>query len=543
MKNRKKILSIILADTLIISTMLSGCSQLIADRQNNKEETATEEEIDLGIESASEEKSSEIEEIEETEEAVETKNVEDEDYGVQNELSKVQFNLKTDKRYDKTSNKILVTMDSQEVEIISDVNPTLQDAVSKWSGGEDLSEGYDLDAIIKDAKEHYDSLDDDSKEYFQPYESTSANEITRNDGRVLSIKNYYYYYEGGAHGNYGYAGANFDVNTGELLKFEDILSDKEAFVDKATDYIINELEKNYADGLFPEYEDNVKDGIKDINSLDWWLDATGINIVYNPYEIGPYVMGAANVSLPYKTFDEYIKTKYTESETELIASVDANQDISQLIGSTSPVIVDVTLDDDEFNGVSIIAGMESEEVCSCSFMECAYVIKRANGEVFILVSVDAMSSDYITYVYRIKDGIIEKCDQLNGAVMSGEVNTDSFGIMMTLNVFGTYGGRMRYDIDEDGKLSQQEDVFSIKPYTDLTLVKDLPVYIDDEKTVIKKGKKIRVVGTDNKDTVYFECLEDDTNGYFKYESDEEGWHKSVDGVSEYDYFENVPYAG
>ena len=75
------------------------------------------------------------------------------------------------------------------------------------------------------------------------------------------------------------------------------------------------------------------------------------------------------------------------------------------------------------------------------------------------------------------------------------------------------------------------------------VVKDLPVFVDGKETIIEPGKKIKVIATNNIDKVYFECKEDGISGYFEYTKEEDSWEHFINGVTEYDYFEFLPYAG
>ena len=80
-------------------------------------------------------------------------------------------------------------------------------------------------------------------------------EVMRADSRVISLRVYHSIYLHGAHDIYGYAGVTFDAQTGRL-------------------------------------------------------DGAGITIVFDPYELGSFSMGAAEVTLPYELFGTYINEAY-----------------------------------------------------------------------------------------------------------------------------------------------------------------------------------------------------------------------------------------
>ncbi|MDE6620369.1 MAG: hypothetical protein K2K74_07770, partial [Lachnospiraceae bacterium] len=150
-----------------------------------------------------------------------------------------------------------------------------------------------------------------------------------------------------------------------------------------------------------------------------------------------------------------------------------------------------------------------------------------------------------TYVYEITGGNVRECDKLDGAEWNSAcVGTNRIGLSMHLDVLGTYEGEMVYQLNDDGKLIQTEEIFVVNTSQKLTLKRDLPVTIDGEKTTISAGSKIQITGTDNAGKAYFRM---DTNtgetGMIQYVRDDEQWQILIDGVSENEYFEMVPYAG
>ena len=133
-------------------------------------------------------------------------------------------------------------------------------------------------------------------------------EVMRADSRVISLRVYHSIYLHGAHDIYGYAGVTFDAQTGRLLELEDIVEDMEAFRQKADDYMVEKLQEEYGDWLIPDYADVVKENWE--YGQIWYLDGAGITIVFDPYELGSFSMGAAEVTLPYELFGTYINEAY-----------------------------------------------------------------------------------------------------------------------------------------------------------------------------------------------------------------------------------------
>lgn len=113
---------------------------------------------------------------------------------------------------------------------------------------------------------------------------------------------------------------------------------------------------------------------------------------------------------------------------------------------------------------------------------------------------------------------------------------------MHLDVFGSYAGSMEYSLTEDGKLVQAEEIFAVDTLYKLTVAKDLPVTLEGVETEIPAGSVLKITGTDNAGTAYFR-LDTGETGTISYVRDEEQWQLLIDGVSENEYFEQLPYSG
>lgn len=121
--------------------------------------------------------------------------------------------------------------------------------------------------------------------------------IEFNSSDIISIVQYFYIYNGGAHGFYGHDGYNLDLNTGKLLLLTDIVDSKK--LDELTSIcekkMIEEFEvERFADiGLFEEK-------LTISAEQDFFLTKNALVIEFDPYEIGPYVMGDIEIYLPWE---------------------------------------------------------------------------------------------------------------------------------------------------------------------------------------------------------------------------------------------------
>lgn len=401
------------------------------------------------------------------------------------------------------------------------------------------------ETLIEDAREDYNSRDEEGKNFFYGYSSVEKAELARSDSSVVSFRMYYNDYMGGAHGMYAYGGKTYDTQSGQSLELADILTDAEGFYAKAIDYIPVELEEKYGENLFPDYKDSVAETFNGDWSVNWYLNATGVVIAYSPYTVGPYAMGAPEVVLPYSEFSDYINEKYMNVSNEIIAKAPINQDISGFIGENEKVMIEAKGDEWEMQTISLTSGANTEALGTFGSFEDAYVIKRADGRSFVFVVCDYMSDDYVTFVYEVTDNTLQKCSEVSNASISDEyMSTNEIVLNVRVDALGTYGANVHYSLNENGQLVLLDEIYKIDTENTMTIIKELPVILDGAETMLSVGTEIAVTGTNNVDEVYFRVVNSDQTGTIRYTKDEEdGWIHLIDGVSEYEYFDMIPYAG
>lgn len=354
--------------------------------------------------------------------------------------------------------------------------------------------------FLRYAQEAYDEFDEEKENYFYNYYSWQSVELERSDSTVISFDESSSIYTGGMHPNGGCLGATFDVKTGRKLELADILKDEPGFYEAAVDYLTDWMARNFGEKSFGQEKRNyVASTFDEDRTVNWYLNGAGIVIIYNPYEVADHAAGTIEITLPYGLFYEYMKEEYTDPHTELIARVPENEDIAGLLGEESRIVVEK---EDVFGSEARIVTDSSSEVAGeFFFLRNIYVIKRQDGRSFILVVGDYASDDNEMFVYEVTGGDIRQCDVLPGADLAGSsISTDKVSISLTINELGTYLATLEYTLDEDGKLICPEEIIPIESDRGMTVIKELPVTIGGTETVIS-------------------------------------------GVSEYEYFEAIPYAG
>ncbi len=226
-------------------------------------------------------------------------------------------------------NPVSVTFEKSIDEVKSDdgtviCTNSVQMPVVRIKGAEDIAEkiNADLEAYYKTfstgnngtveiAREDYAaSLGEDGWD-FLAYSTDVSVKVTRLDDAVISFQITLYDYTGGAHGNYGSGGRNYSAKTGELLSFDEIADDYEAFHATVLDYMVNLAETPaYKDKLFgPPSKDDLDSTLFDGDN--WVFTRSGISFLAAPYSLGPYASGEIAFMLPYeKAYDLGLKEDY-----------------------------------------------------------------------------------------------------------------------------------------------------------------------------------------------------------------------------------------
>ncbi len=226
-------------------------------------------------------------------------------------------------------NPVSVTFEKSVDEIKSDdgtviCTNSVQMPVVSIKGAEEIAEKINADlekyyqtfstnnnGTVDIAKEDYAaSLGEDGWD-FLAYSTDVSVKVTRMDDAVISFQITLYDYTGGAHGNYGSGGRNYSAKTGELLAFDEISGDYEAFHATVLDYMINLAETPaYKDRLFgPPSKDDLDSAL--FEGDNWVFTRSGISFLAAPYLLGPYASGEISFMLPYeKAYDLGLKEDF-----------------------------------------------------------------------------------------------------------------------------------------------------------------------------------------------------------------------------------------
>lgn len=308
---KKKSLSVLLAASLLaLSANACGSDSTPPSEQETPDTSATSEKEPDNIEEASPgEKDTE-----------DTESPEKSDTDVTNDSA-------AESGKDAASSPVSVTFQENSDEIKADdgtlllENSTSMPVVSIEGADDiaakinaDIEKHYNLSAdeeTLEMAKSDYESSQaDEDGGWFHGYAQSVTAEVTRMDDKVLSLELTAYSDTGGAHGNYGVIGKNYDLKTGELISLDDLTGDYAAFHATALDYIVNLAETpSYQERLFGPSKVDLDSAL--FMEGNWVFTQSGISFMSDPYALGPYAAGEIYFRLPYeKAYELGLKEDY-----------------------------------------------------------------------------------------------------------------------------------------------------------------------------------------------------------------------------------------
>lgn len=402
----------------------------------------------------------------------------------------------------------------------------------------------ELDSYAGMAQEHYEATKDEDG-WFSDYFLQTFYGITRLDSHILSVKGYSYDYIGGAHGMGGEWGMTVDLKNGIELVLTRLSQDPAGFMEKLTEIVLAEL-ADRKDELYADYEFYVKENLE---NTGWYLDAAGIQFVFDPYTIASYASGNITVCVPYGEVASYLKEEYLESQGEYVMRFPLDRKVQDVDGNKS-IFIEVR-PTGEYSDETIL-WINGEETLLGENVRVvqAFLIRRANGKIFLVFDMDWASDDYETFVYELGENGAVQTDAVWARLDAGNINPEEMRLVFTLDVLGTYSSQMNYALSEDGVFAPLENIYPItstSEWTRLVTIRELPVTVEGQKQMLPVGSSLHITGTDNAGIVWFEGTDGDggqtVEGEIHYERREDEYQHYIDGISEYEYFESLPYVG
>ena len=136
------------------------------------------------------------------------------------------------------------------------------------------------------------------------YTFETGYQVEFNSRDFISIVMSHYQFTGGAHGNYFALGYNIQMKDGKVLALKDIIKED------SFDLLVFECEQ----AILEKYEANTlmeaglfEDEIELLDDQDFYITPGMLILQFDPYEIGPWVMGEVTAEIPFEKIKDILK--------------------------------------------------------------------------------------------------------------------------------------------------------------------------------------------------------------------------------------------
>ena len=544
---RKRLVSTALICGILSVSMLNGCGKKAADATAG---TAAIQENSSAEETTTQAKESSAEETKAEEE------------GQENQDSAAIVPVTVDYSYDGDwkDQKTLFSSKVAQIKLMDDSHEKLQDA---------------LKALNQSALDDQKSVIDENKEYAEQEYASNPDMVeytfdrdilvARSDETVLSMAVMEGSYLGGAHPFGMTTGRTYDTQTGKELSLKDVVSD----YDGIYEYVKKQLEENYDQSMFFEdYQDTLQkmfyDESGDYGTVQWTISQTGLSIYFNQYDLAPYVAGSQQVDISFKEQPQLFQSRYVvekESYSKVIREnsscfADVNGDGKEEEISYSVArdeygfggAITVTCDGQTFDTAEVDKDASDAYGAYGAYSSEGYVLHTSDGRTYLyLQHLDDNDYRYVN-VFRLDQGRPSYVGYEGMAWYNTQIlDPDSFMLYTRLDVLGTYYGMKRYHVDEAGLPASDDEAYVINESSMLRSTRDLAVTIlekngSETEATVPSGTGYTIFRTDG--ASYADAhLNDGRDCRIQIKEGSRGWGWDIDGVSEEECFEWLPYAG
>lgn len=415
------------------------------------------------------------------------------------------------------------------------------------------------DNVWSNVTDSYNEMRSDAREYheseyhYEYYELSHTGELVRGDDTVFSFFDNEYCYFGGAHPNSYSHGVNFDARSGRLLTLRDVTADYDKLYSGVLKQLADMNSEYGGSMLFDGYESTVEEMFYGDDALEWLLKPNGVLIYFNQYAIAPYAAGIQNVFFPFSQYPGLFKEEYIHTGGMICPlpwdglQMDVNGD-----GAEDDVCLSWEDDPEAYTSKITISVNGSETSCTeyGSYYR-AWVLQDADGNGWCYVELTQDNDWTLIDVFDLTGRLPSFAGEMSGMSMSEPVTSpENFAMTVHIDLLGTYFSTRDYHLGEDGMPEGNVGYFTLSgcgPDGYMTSVRELPAVLyetmdgpEGEKTTLPAGTRFYPRRTDGESWVMME-LED--GSFCRIDLEKEDYLHTIDGVSEYDCFEQIYYAG
>lgn len=407
--------------------------------------------------------------------------------------------------------------------------------------------------------------------------------VTRADSKYLSVLSSRESYAGGAHEYTGYDAVTFDTVTGEELTIADVIPDEDALIEAMR---LQMIERYGEDGLMistdeaefaeeishytsGEYdpENPYTDEFGTTYELIWDMNVSGIDVVFNAYDIAAYATGTIVTHIPYDSeiVSDACKpddncTLVTEIPKYMSIIADTNGDgTSEDYYCGGETMADAY---DYYEKISVQGSESSVEITDCYCYDYSHCLARVGDKYFMIVDTVGDSDAHSEYCFELNGGSVSQVADYNGGdarnYYDHENNefytyclTDSSKMMLEtrFDILSTYSGYKTYTLGEDGMVTTDDEFYDVDAWFTLVSKADIEGdVVDEEGNVIStetfpSGTEYKIIRTDGSSIVDAMTGDGKIARFEVGTSEDTLYSYTIGGVSIDELFEQLYFAG
>lgn len=549
----KKYTYVVLAAALA----LSACGNQSATVDSETTKTAAESEETTAVDAEKKDDKSETSAGQESETGSEQKEA---------KYQQLQVGLRVEYEGEWDNQGPIITADCSAIQLQGDGNELLKKTIEEYNE-KNWKEVYSI------YKENLDYAKDGTFPEGTKLSISREIDLKRADEQVLSFFNSEISYLGGAHGNYYSNGETFDSKTGEALKLTDIVSN----IDTVYELVKTQLEEQAEDNmLFDDYETVLRNMFQesdsDTSQLEWALTTEGLEFRFSPYALAPFAAGTLKATVPYAENEALFVDAYRCELERPIRKVEPGEVIELDVngdGTDEAIWFTTEWSDETYSSTLVLH--RTEESADAADAETTFEIRDIYGtctDGYLLYTEEQEPYLYVEFLsdndwrhleiceladFETADGFGHKGNVTSAVYGSFISDSSAFPLYTRLDMLGTYTVEKMYTIGKNGMPVSEDSLYTIVNGAEdwesaLQTEREIRVQMHADgsservEETLPKGTRFKVRRTDGKSMVEIE-LEDGRFCDILVERKEGEYLYSIDGISEYEYFQNLPYAG
>lgn len=368
--------------------------------------------------------------------------------------------------------------------------------------------------------------------------------LKRSDEKVLSFVECIRYYQNDNWQNDFY-GFTYNAQTGQVLNYEDIVIDQQGFFETAAEYCVRDLRICYPNIEFKSnYEEKVYEMLE--SPEVWYLDASGFGFIFDAEILTNSYLTQVEAHVPYEMVADFIMQEYVWEDSPGVAALSLYHSAYVSVNGEKKLL---TADAEEsFYEAHYSFTLDGAYADWGAYVEFGNIYILNQGECqYLIADSDIASADYETSLYQFTDNALILRDTIYGNIDSGNVGAESFSLEFKVDVLGSYSSRKEFYVDKEQRFKTDEERFEFAydnpNFAVLTTTRQIPVVIDGQQVKLPSGTRLKLLSTNETSDARILILDTNQEATLYFEKDSEGWKYLIDGNSEYDCFEMLPYAG